>query len=346
MGASGERRPAGPGTRLVFDVDVVAGNEHTSKHFAPGLWALLDRIPRDLWPALLRGDCGFGNEPIMREAEQRGLAYLFKLRLTANVKRMIERLATQREWTNAGQGWQAKESLLRLDGWSRQRRVIILRRRVKGALTMSSNETLGQQTLSFVEVGADADVYEYSVLATSLDEELVSFGQLYRDRGDSENIFDELKNQWGGWLRNAGPCSLPASRAPRRAVLRLVEHLRSSGRAGPAYGGYHQSAIALACHCHAGAACETNNDNCGEFTRPGDSRREGAPRRRHFSTRTRKNCGAVDGPATLAANPRESLPSFPSGPSVAFAPTPRAQLTHNRRSSQAISRPSNANCRF
>ena len=33
----------------------------------------------------------------MREAEQRGLAYLFKLRLTANVKRMIERLATQRE---------------------------------------------------------------------------------------------------------------------------------------------------------------------------------------------------------------------------------------------------------
>src|SRR5271166_5563972 len=185
------------GTRLVFDVDVVAGNEHTSKHFAPGLWALLDRIPRDLWPALLRGDCGFGNEPIMREAEQRGLAYLFKLRLTANVKRMIERLSTQREWTNAGQGWQAKESLLRLDGWSRQRRVIILRRRVKGALTMSSNETLGQQTLSFVEVGADADVYEYFVLATSLDEELVSFGQLYRDRGDSENIFDELKNQWG-----------------------------------------------------------------------------------------------------------------------------------------------------
>ena len=125
------------------------------------------------------------------------MAYLFKLRLTANVKRMIERLATQREWTNAGQGWQAKESLLRLDSWSRQRRVIILRRRVKGALTMSSNETLGQQTLSFVEVGADADVYEYSVLATSLDEELVSFGQLYRDRGDSENIFDELKNQWG-----------------------------------------------------------------------------------------------------------------------------------------------------
>jgi len=30
--------------------------------------------------------------------------------------------------------------------------------------------------LSFVDVGAGVDVYEYSVLATSLDEELVSFG--------------------------------------------------------------------------------------------------------------------------------------------------------------------------
>jgi hypothetical protein len=105
---------------------------NTSKHIASGLWAVLDRIPRDSWPTLLRGDTGFGNEPIIRGAEQRGLAYLFKLRLTANVKRTIERLSRQREWTNAGQGWEAKESVVRLDGWSRQRRVIVLRRRVKG----------------------------------------------------------------------------------------------------------------------------------------------------------------------------------------------------------------------
>src|SRR5450631_1072530 len=169
------------GVRLVLDVDVCAGNEHTSKHFAPGLWALLDRIPRDTWPTLLRGDTGFGNEPIMREAEQRGLAYLFKLRLTANIKRTIERLSRQREWTHTGQGWETKESAVRLEGWSRERRVIVLRRRVKGALAASSIDEHGQQKLSFAEVGADKDVYEYSVLATSLVEELASFGQLYRD---------------------------------------------------------------------------------------------------------------------------------------------------------------------
>jgi hypothetical protein len=185
------------GARLVLDVGVRAGNEHTSKHSAPGLWELLDRLPRDQWPTLLRGDAGFGNEPIMSEAEQRGVAYLFKLRLTANVKRMIERLSPRRAWTDAGQNWQAKESTVRLDGWSRQRRVIVLRRRVKGASAASSRDKNGHQQLSFVEIGPGEDVYEYSVLATTLVEDLASFGQLYRDRGDSENVFDELKNQWG-----------------------------------------------------------------------------------------------------------------------------------------------------
>jgi hypothetical protein len=51
--------------------------------------------------------------------------------------------------------------------------------------------------LAFVDIGEATDVYEYSVLVTSLDEETEAFGQLYRDRGDGENLFDEMKNQWG-----------------------------------------------------------------------------------------------------------------------------------------------------
>src|SRR5271157_2886410 len=37
-----------------------------------------------------------------------------------------------------------------------------------------------------------AEVYEYSVLVTSLDEDTEAFGKLYRDRGDGENIFCEM----------------------------------------------------------------------------------------------------------------------------------------------------------
>jgi len=46
-------------------------------------------------------------------------------------------------------------------------------------------------------------VWEYAALVTSLNSEIVTLGQLYRDRGDCENTFDELKNQWGwGGLRH------------------------------------------------------------------------------------------------------------------------------------------------
>jgi hypothetical protein len=145
----------------------------------------------------LRGDKGFGNEGIMREAEGRGLAYLFKLRLTANVKRAIEGLSGQVDWVDSGQGWQAKETTVRLQGWSRQRRVIVLRRRVKGALASSSTDDGGQPRLAFADIGPGEDIWQYQVVATSLVEELASFGQLYRDRADGENILDELKNQWG-----------------------------------------------------------------------------------------------------------------------------------------------------
>ena len=183
-------------TRLVFDVDVSPGDEHSSKHSAPGLWAFLDRLARDLWPALLRGDIGFGNEGVMREAEMRELPYLFKLRLTKNVTRMIEKLSG-RDWVNAGQGFEAKESEVRLQGWSRQRRTIVLRRPVKGAVGLSYPGPSGAAQLSFAEIGKAAELHEYSVLVTSLEEETEVFGQLYRDRADGENIFDELKNQWG-----------------------------------------------------------------------------------------------------------------------------------------------------
>lgn len=185
------------GLRLVLEVEVAAGNQHASKHAAPGLWALLDRVPRDCWPAVLRGDSGFGTEAVMSEAERRGLRYLFKLRLTANVKKLIKKSFSKSGWTDAGQGWQGREDTLRLEGWSRQRQVVILRRRLKEGLAVSGRDDAGQLALGFVEIGPGAEAYEYGVLVTSLDEEVLTLAQLYRDRADSENPFDELKNQWG-----------------------------------------------------------------------------------------------------------------------------------------------------
>ena len=43
----------------------------------------------------------------------------------------------------------------------------------------------------------DIKAFEYSVLVTDLDDDLVSLFYHYRDRADCENNFDEMKNQWG-----------------------------------------------------------------------------------------------------------------------------------------------------
>lgn len=85
-------------TRLVLDVEVQAGNKTASCFSAPGLWQLLDRIPRRDWPSFFRGDSSWGTEVFMSQAEARGLAYLCKLRLTKNARRLIEKAFLSTDW--------------------------------------------------------------------------------------------------------------------------------------------------------------------------------------------------------------------------------------------------------
>lgn len=183
--------------RLILEVDVQSGKQVASKYSSPGLWELLKRLPREHWPALIRGDRDWGTEANMRQAEQAGMPYLFKLRLSKGTRTLIERLMRGRDWIDAGQGWQGAESTLRLSGWSRARRVIVLRRQVKKEVAIMSQNQAGPKQISFAELSDDVTVYEYSVLITSLDHEIRSIAQLYRDRSDAENNFDELKNHWG-----------------------------------------------------------------------------------------------------------------------------------------------------
>ena len=97
------------------------GNKTASKHSSPDLWELLGRIPRVHWPVFTRGDRDWGTEANMARAEQEGIDYLFKLRMTAKVKKLIERLMRGADWIDAGQGWQGAEAPLRLSGWVQEK---------------------------------------------------------------------------------------------------------------------------------------------------------------------------------------------------------------------------------
>ena len=68
-------------------------------------------------------------------------------------------------------------------------------------MLIAQEDDSGQPWLGFIEAdrktGKQLTGYEYAVLVTHTDYEILSLGQLYRDRADAENAFDELKNQWG-----------------------------------------------------------------------------------------------------------------------------------------------------
>ena len=196
--------------RICLGVEVRPGNEHAAARGMPQLWKTLDSLERSQWPSFARGDAGYGSETVMREFEERGLPYLFKLRHTAKVKELVKTMMGQGAlWEDCGDGWQALESSLKLKGWTRQRRVILVRENpARAPIMLEGKKRRGKDRQSRLPhaqgEGWDAVATPWagkiSVLVSSLDEQTYPtrvMPKQYRDRGDAENSFDELKNQWG-----------------------------------------------------------------------------------------------------------------------------------------------------
>lgn len=161
---------------------------------------------------LNRGDIGFGNEEIMswHEEQPERPQYLFKLKMTNNVKRAISAVKDE-QWQGIPTPnlLQSAELQLQLQGWSRPRRVIVTRKLLRIVPASVSN--------SFW----DRPEYELAAYVTSLPQETANCWQiieLYNSRGDCENVIDELKRFWGF---NGFCCkdSAPTAVAARLAVL-------------------------------------------------------------------------------------------------------------------------------
>src|SRR6266853_2463813 len=179
--------------RLVLDVEVQAGNQTASAYAQPEFWKYIDSLPAVARPAFVRGGCGWGTERMMAQEEERKTQYLFKLKQSSEVKLLIKQAFSRQDWVPAGQGWKGVEAELLLTGWSRQRRVIVLRRRIPAERLLEEKKRLEDTTpdqqlaLGFVEIVQDGPLYEYAVLVTSLPDEILALGQHYRDRSDAEN---------------------------------------------------------------------------------------------------------------------------------------------------------------
>jgi Transposase DDE domain group 1 len=192
--------------RMVADMEVQAGNQTAPSYAQPELWAFLDGLTEQQRPVFLRGDSQWGSEKAMVGAEQRKLDYVFKLKQSGKVKKLISQAFGKQDWAEAGQQWEGRQDVLQLTGWTQARRVVVLRRPMRSkpekqaegeGKQKSKRNASPQMTLDLPEMTYQGVQYEYVVLVTSLTDPVRTIAQHYRDRGDAENNFDELKNQWG-----------------------------------------------------------------------------------------------------------------------------------------------------
>ena len=180
--------------RVCLDVVVESGDHAPAKYGHAGLWRILEELPAADRPLFVRGDLAYGEEGFLCQCEARGQRYLFKLRQSPKVKTLIKLMERKSGWVDAGQGFEGIEGRLQLKAWSRERRVIVLRRLVKKASSARGDLPLLEQNEIIVE---RTPAHEFMVLVTDFDAPILGIAQLYRDRADVENCFDELKNQWG-----------------------------------------------------------------------------------------------------------------------------------------------------
>ena len=196
------------GTRLCLHRAWRPGNTVSATGWQEAMEKLWSQgaIRARLW--LNRGEVGFGQEPVCAWHEVDGEVrpkYLFKLRLTRNVRRAIVKVPPQ-AWRGCPTlGTEpVAETTVQLEGWSRARRVVIVR------------------TLKPTNVGPQDQFWsteeeELSVSVTNLLAEEATAEQvvlLYRKRADTENVFDEVKNQWGfrGFCSRRGVVTETAAR--------------------------------------------------------------------------------------------------------------------------------------
>lgn len=103
--------------RILLDIEIHPGNETAGKHSSPRLWNMLDALPPQCQPRIIRGDIRFGNNDLMVDTEGRCLKYLFKLKRTKKIKNLISDLEKPGyEWKDAGQGWLSYDTEIQLSG--------------------------------------------------------------------------------------------------------------------------------------------------------------------------------------------------------------------------------------
>jgi hypothetical protein len=138
-----------------------------------------------------RGDKAFGQEAILAWHETETgprPKYVFGLRLTKNVVRALAAVPWPLWEGQPTAGLEVvAETRVQLTGWSRERRVVFVR-------TLKPVNAGPQDEFGAIP---EDEVQAYVTNLTAEEASAEQVVRLARKRGDVENVFDEIKNQWG-----------------------------------------------------------------------------------------------------------------------------------------------------
>lgn len=179
------------GTRLALHMEWGKGNTVSASNSLSAMEKVWSHPLAAQRIKLNRGDIGFGQEKIIAWHESPDAArpnYLFKLKLTKNIKRSIQAV-DRPDWKGSPtEGMQQITELkLKLSGWSKERRIVVSR--TLKPLTTTPQDDFWGLTKKII--------HAYVTDLTKEQAEGFQIIELYKQRADSENVFDELKNQWG-----------------------------------------------------------------------------------------------------------------------------------------------------
>lgn len=142
---------------------------------------------------LFRADSGFCSESILKFIEDKGIAYVMSCKLYTNLQSVIY---NQTNWQAIGLGTWITEIEYQQGGWSRARRIIIIKQEEEVRPKCTGKKL--NSVLKLIHVEPDK-VYKTRYHAFVCNQQLpaIEIWEQYKRRGDAENRIKELKEDFG-----------------------------------------------------------------------------------------------------------------------------------------------------
>jgi len=159
-----------------------SGNTSSARGAEAFLDETLALMPTGTSIKCVRADSGFGLEPFLKRVEDKGLEYAISARFTKGLRNLVAGVTA---WRELEPGIAVSEVMFQAQGWSRARRVVLVRQHAKDRDFIRGRELFNDPA------------YLYQGILTSRADVPEDVWRFYRDHAVIENQIRELKWDYG-----------------------------------------------------------------------------------------------------------------------------------------------------